>query len=260
MIQTWEHKGITWTNKDKYLVRTTHAPGVCDACAGALERQRLAADLLCLVPLVGVFLALVATSSKPLFGVLLVYLVYLARYLDYNWADSIVYGSAMLEKVRAWVPDGDPGQAYLPVSWLHMGVRVAAIPAGLIAFLSVGSAVLPLVGGRTAPAATSPSAARSYPAERLAHVSMALAEDDFAVPVKNGKPGFYTQQMGGKPIEVLRVKVGAPGTGEQAMTGRQLADAFLSVRSESMLVIDGAGENVAAYRFEVERMRGALRR
>lgn len=266
-IQTWEYKDTTLlAGKERYVVRTLDVPGVCDGCAAGIEKLRYAADLVCLVPLVVLFLVLVATGSKLWLALVLGYLIYLAKHLDYNWADSALYGSELLGRLAAYVPAGDPGSELLPVSWAHMALRVLAIPAGMVALVSVAGVLLPLVGGgrggseqASAAPSASASAARAYPADRLAHARVLFAERDFEVPATAGKPAWSSRMMGGHSVKVLRVwaakdKVPA-GTATVAMSARQLCDSFLAVKADSMLLIEGAGQTVPLYRFEVERIR-----
>lgn len=266
-IQTWEYKDTTLvTGKDRYLVRTVTVPGICDACSGTLEKQRLAADLVCLVPLVVLFFVLVATDSKLWLVLLIGYLIYLARHLDYNWADSAIYGGELMGRLAAHVPEGDPGSALLPVSWGHMAVRILAIPAGLVALLTVAGALMPFVSrgaGRDASPPASASAARAYPADRVAHARAVFAERDLIVPVNGGKPAWVMREMGGKSVGVLTVWA-APenvpaGRATVMMAARQLCDAFLTSKSDTMLVIEGAGPTVALHRFEVDRIRKTLK-
>ncbi|MSU49669.1 MAG: hypothetical protein EXS37_11390 [Opitutus sp.] len=117
------------SGKTTYLVTTVQVPGVCDVCAKSLRKKRYLADLLCLVPFV-IFVVLGAAFESKLAALgLFFYLLYMIRWLTYNWADAVLYGWDLAGKLDSYAPPEDPGPRRFPAGTLHGAIRVGFFPA-----------------------------------------------------------------------------------------------------------------------------------
>jgi len=67
----------------------------------------------------------------------LFYILYLGRWLTYNWADNLIYGTTFGTSMEPFAADG-PATLRLPVNTLHCVIRIGIIPAFflLVGFLS----------------------------------------------------------------------------------------------------------------------------
>jgi hypothetical protein len=136
-------------------------------CAAHLGKQRAIASALVIAPFYALGLVMFAANSG---GVAMLCLAvgaayfYWARLIGYSWADRIVYGDDLQDRLARYVPMGDvpsntevklpPGAAY---GFLRVGI--ACLPMALLVGLAIVYTTLqPRDAGRTSSATTSPSA------------------------------------------------------------------------------------------------------
>jgi hypothetical protein len=256
-IQTWTYQDTEIIRgRDRYLLRTRDLANLCAGCDSSIARGRWIADFACLAPLVALFLTGVFMDSKPVMAVVLAYLIYLGRKLDYGWADRLFYGNDLEQKLGDAIPPGDLGGTTFPTNWGHVAVRVLAIPVGLVAIATVGGSLLKVLP-KTAP--TPAATARAWPADRLAHAKMFFeVAQDVAVSVD-----LDPFPMGGQKFMRLRcwdrAALVPSGASYRLMSGGQVARAFLKTPGATLLFVaveDGTA--LVLYRFEVEKLTRGL--
>ncbi len=273
-VQTREHKETSFfTGKRRYLVRTGQIRGICADCVSAIERRRYFADLLCLAPLVILFVLGVFLDSKALFVLLVLYLLYIVSELGDNWADDLSYGSNLKAQLAPLAPPGDPGTLRMPVGALHILIRVGALPAGLVTVFLVGSS---LAGHRNpkavvAPVATSAAAtedritaARSFLASAtevavpLSARALASRELQGAVGVLSLDDVWELAEMRDSEVDGRRVKelkvyahttAAPPNVAYQPLSGSQVASLFVRTHADT-LVIEGLGAPLTLDHYE----------
>ncbi len=245
----------------RYLVRSVEVPGVCTSCSSTIERRRYVADVLCIVPIVVAFIATVVADSKFPFGLLLLYLVYLARRLHYNWADALVYGDRLSDELAKWKPVGDAGTLAVPVPWLHRLVRIGVIPAGVTALaLVAGSGLIRPRHHRSAESESAPAPGVDNLAELTSLLRAATA---MAVPLTSETGDLVSALRvvpfgaGGRRLMQLPVYADAAllplQTLYQPMTGGQLLGAFR--RSEAdLLIVESAKRRLILLRSELGKL------
>ncbi len=255
----------------RYRVTTVKVPGICANCARSLEVKRYVADMLTVLPILVLGGAGILMESKVMTGLFLFYLLYLARNLNYNWADVMVYAGPFSESMEPYAVD-EAGTMRLPVDALHCVVRIGILP---VLFVSLGLLSASGLIGRSVsrdadqPAAETPAPRTTVEMTReeshAAVRDMLLSPVVFAVPldpatfaalpdatrdqsINNLKPGsvrpvllMESRKMGGKMVKILTVWL--PGTTPPSrtscmdMTGRQLIEAFLAADG-GMLVFE----------------------
>ena len=146
-IETWEDLGTSFTGKQKFRVRSLHAPCYCKACNRGLRRRRFLADFLTALPIA--LLVPAALPGKnggfPAIVAMFLYTGYLLRWGSYTWFDKMVYGAELESTAAEWIPEGT-GKIKFPVNWLRGLMRVFLLV--FLAFVSL--AVCSIAGcGRT---------------------------------------------------------------------------------------------------------------
>ena len=149
--------------KRTYLVTTVKIPGVCNSCHRTIEKKRYFADALTPLPLI-IFFVILVIADKPAFAVpVLAYLIYLARWLTYSWADFVLYGQDLSWQLDKYMPAGEKeSQPRYYAGWLHGLIRIGLYPALVLVLGLLGlliAAVFPKDKGGPAKGTAAPSAA-----------------------------------------------------------------------------------------------------
>ena len=138
----------------KYRVTTITIPGVCDDCSSSLTKRRILADVLCVLPLIPLFAILVIADNGVFAVFILLYLIYMASRLTYNWADQMLYGANLERSIGRYAPQGEFGTIQFSAGILHGLARILVLPG-----LMIGLAILAhlAIAVKTVVAANSPS-------------------------------------------------------------------------------------------------------
>jgi hypothetical protein len=214
--------------------------GVCSACSRSLEGKRYAADLLVNVPFVLLLILAIALESKGFAILTGIYLLIVLKWswgLGYLWADDLLYGGALVDRLSRFEPPGDAGTTRLPAGLWHCLVRLAALPTALIGLLLVGSFFAGLSGaGKAAGTDAATNQIRSF----------LLSAKDVAVPV--GPQTLELDRIDVPRADFAQIFVYVDpsklqsGRSYQLMTGPQLLTRFVRSpgRPNDVLFIEGS--------------------
>lgn len=103
------------------------SPPFCNACAAALSLRRTIASLLAVMPLFVCLWGMAPRIRFLPFAFFFGYAYYLTGRGNYTWADSIVYGAGLKEKLRRWIPEKgeEVRMVRFPVPAAYCALRLA---------------------------------------------------------------------------------------------------------------------------------------
>lgn len=149
-IQGWQDQGYTLTNRHKFMVTTIRPVCLCDACSKSLQWNRVKAGAVASVP--GAALAFIfpwKQEAAVVVGIaFLMYALHLIKSGAYCWADRMLYGTMLEDKLRPWVRAAKlNGDLRIPVGILHDLLRVglfllislAGLLAGVVLAVALGA-------------------------------------------------------------------------------------------------------------------------
>lgn len=244
-LERREYEGSNWRGARRWTVRWVDIPGVCARCMRDLEIRRFAADVLCNVPFILLFILLVVTDSKLFLVLLLTYGLILFKWswgLGYVWADLMLYGWKLDSSLGRFEPAGDAGTTRFPAGMLHVLVRLGFIPGLVVVLAMVGSVFVKRPGGDAAEASVTQ---RSNPLER-ARAWLESAEG-ISVPVDPRSLAMVRDGLAREDVYFYTVyargAVPPRGLDYQLMTGPELLATFLRTEGHDTdsLTLQGSG-------------------
>lgn len=264
-METREYLGSSWTGRRRrYRVRWVDVPGACAPCMKRIEIKRYVADIVCILPFLVFFGALVASDSKVFLALILVYGLVLFRWswgLGYVWADVLLYGRQLESSLARFEPPGDSGTVRFPAGWGHCILRLGWVPALVVVLGVVGSLLgkRPVAGTAGVPA---PAASASADPVEQARAFLQSARD-IAVPVDPATLSMERDPIGRQDMYFFTayVKPALPPSGSSYLqvTGPELLAVFLRTPGHDVDLLSLRGGNtVTVARWQAARIASTL--
>ena len=130
-IQVWKERFFKLDfNDERWTVDQGTGPAYCAACASALGKRRTYASIVTIAPVLLLF-GLAPPSRNNLFSFLIFffYSFYLVKWGSYTWADMLIYGAELRERLMEWIPKTE-GKVRFPVPVSQCLLRFALFFAG----------------------------------------------------------------------------------------------------------------------------------
>ncbi|MBI3831117.1 MAG: hypothetical protein HY291_16480 [Planctomycetes bacterium] len=148
-IQAWLDQGYTLTNRHKFMVTTIRPVCLCEPCGKSLQWDRVKAGAVASLP--GAALAfLFPWNSRAAVAVgiaFILYALHLIKAGSYCWADRMLYGTLLEDRLRPWARAGKlQGDLRIPVGILHDLLRVGLFIVISLAGLLAGVALAVVLG------------------------------------------------------------------------------------------------------------------